>query len=64
MTMAMQIDPAFAHIPPGPERIVAQDEVHAIDAHLDIGLDTFPALATDDRGIVIVAGDKAFAAMQ
>jgi len=27
VTMAMQVGPTFAHIPPGPEGIVAQDEV-------------------------------------
>jgi len=43
---------------------VAQDEVHAIDTHLGICLDTFPAIAALDRGIVIVAGDKVFATMQ
>jgi MinD-like ATPase involved in chromosome partitioning or flagellar assembly len=62
--MAMQVNPTFAHIPPGPEGIVAQDEVHAIDTHLGICLDTFPAIAALDRGIVIVAGDKVFATMQ
>jgi hypothetical protein len=63
--MAMQVGPTFTHIPPGPEGIVvAQDEVHAIDIHLGIRLDAFPAIAANDRGIVIVAGDKAFAAMQ
>jgi hypothetical protein len=64
VTMAMQVGPTFSHIPPGPEGIVAQDEVHAIDIHLSIRLDAFPAIAANDSGIVIVAGDKAFAAMQ
>ena len=36
VTMAMQVGPPFAHIPPGPEGIVAQNEVHAIDTHLGI----------------------------
>jgi hypothetical protein len=53
--VAMHIDPAFAHIRPGPERIVAQDEVYAIDTHLGIGLYTFPAIAANDRVIIIVA---------
>ena len=42
VTMAMQVGPPFAHIPPGPEGIVAQDEVHAIDTHLGIRLDALP----------------------
>ncbi|MGA3341742.1 MAG: hypothetical protein ABSD11_14200 [Methylocella sp.] len=62
--MAMQIDPAFAHIPPGPEGIVAQDEFYTIDTHLSIGMYTFPAIAANDRGIIIVAYDKVFVAMQ
>jgi hypothetical protein len=34
VTMAMQVGPTVARILPGPERIAAQDEVHAIDTHL------------------------------
>ncbi len=60
----MQIDPALARIPPGPEGIVAQDKLHAIDAHLGIRLDALPAIAANDSGVVNVAGDKVFAAMQ
>ena len=64
VTMAMQIGPTFTHIPPGPEGIVAQDEVHAIDTQLGIRKDALPAIAANDRNIVIVAGNKVFAAMQ
>ena len=64
VTMAMQIGPTFTHIPPGPEGIVAQDEVDAIDTYLGILKDALPAIAANDRGIVIVAGNKVFAAMQ
>jgi hypothetical protein len=64
VTMAMQVGPTVAHIPPGPERIVAQDEVHAIDTHLGIWLYAFPTIAAIDRSIVIVPHDKVFAAMQ
>jgi hypothetical protein len=64
VTVALQIDPAFAQVPPGPEGIVAQDKVHAIDTHLGIWLYAFPAITANYRGIVIVAGEKVFAAMQ
>jgi hypothetical protein len=64
VTVAMQIDPALAHIPPGPEWVVAQDKVHAIDTQLGIWLDALPAIAANDRGIVIVASDKVFTAVQ
>jgi hypothetical protein len=57
VTMAMQIDPTFAHIPPGPEEIMAQDEVRAIDTDFSIGLDVFLAVAAIDRSIVIVPYD-------
>src|ERR1700730_6201595 len=60
VTMAVEVGPPFAHIPPGPEGIVAQDEVRAIDADLGICLDAFPAIAVIDGGIVIVPRDKAF----
>jgi hypothetical protein len=38
--------------------------VDAIDTHLGILKDALPAIAANDRGIVIVAGNKVFAAMQ
>jgi hypothetical protein len=56
--------PIFIHIPPRPEGIVAQDEVHAIDTCLGIRKDTLPTIAANDRNIVIVAGNKVFAAVQ
>ena len=56
--MAMQIDPTFAHIPPGPEGIMAQDEVRAIDTHFSIGLDAFLAIVAIDRSIVIFPCDR------
>jgi len=55
--MAMQIDPTFAYIPPGPEGIMAQDEVYAIDTDFSIGLDVFPAVAAIDGSIVIIPCD-------
>jgi hypothetical protein len=56
--MAMQIDPTFAHIPPGPEGIMAQDEVRAIDTDFSIGLDAFLAIVAIDRSIVIFPCDR------
>src|ERR1700730_5874132 len=64
VTMPVEVGPPFAHIPPGPEGIVAQDEVHAVDTDLGICLDAFPAIAVIDCGIVIVPCDKVFAAMK
>jgi hypothetical protein len=64
VTMAVEVGPTFAHIPPGAEGIVAHNEVHAIDTDLGICLDAFPGIAVIDRGILIVPFDKVFAAMQ
>jgi len=59
--MAMQVDPAFARIVPGPEGIMAQNKMPAVDAHLAVSLNGIPAGASGHRGIIIVAGDEMFA---
>jgi len=64
VTVAMKVDPTFARIAPGPEGIVAQNEMPAVDAQLAVRLNGLPASAARHRGIIVVAGDQMFASME
>jgi hypothetical protein len=54
----MQVDRALAHVAPSPEWIVAEHQLRSINSHLRIWLNTLPASAVYDAGIIIVAGDN------
>lgn len=64
MGMAVQIDAALADLIPGPEGIVAQDQVPALDMQLGVVLDAGPAPGTGRRLGIVIANYKMLGAMK
>jgi hypothetical protein len=61
--MAMEVDRTSAYVPPGPERVMAENEPRSIDRYLCVGLDAVPASARCHSGIIVVAGDEVLLAI-
>ncbi len=64
MGVAMQIDRLLAHLVPGPERVVAQNEVISVFSKLDIVMNAIPSLRSGRCLRVVVADDQVLAPVQ
>lgn len=64
VAVAMQVPPAAVHVAPGPERIVAQDEVRAGQFDFGIGLYARPASQARRGCRIVVPGHQMLVAVQ
>jgi len=61
--MAMQVDPTLVLVSPGPERVVAEHHVRALDTEFRVRSNAAPAGGVDNLFVVVVADEQMLPAM-
>src|SRR3954447_18763846 len=64
VAVAVEVEPALAHVLPRAKGVVAEDELRALDVELGVGLHARPYGLIERRPGVVVPGDEVLAAVQ
>src|SRR5271167_2490997 len=62
--VAVQIDPTLTHAAPAAKWVMTEDQGHAVDLDLNVGLDALPTLEFSRLRRVVVAGDEVLPAVE